>query len=63
MSKHDEEYQIIIMIALIFGFMCIIIAVVGIVWCMCTSSILPCRRNEIKNIYTIQNVILQEDTL
>ena len=63
MSKHDEEYQIIIMIALIFGFMCIIIAVVGILCCRCTSSILPCRRNEIKNIYTMRNVILQEDTL
>ena len=63
MSKHEEEYKMLIMIAIVSGCMCIIIAVVGIVWCMCTSSILPCRRNEIKNIYTMQNVILQEDTL
>ena len=64
MSRHEEEYKILIVIAFISGCMCIIITMVGILCCRCNPSILPCRRNEIKNIYTMQNVILQEeDTL
>lgn len=61
MSKHEEEYRMIIMISFISGCICIIIAVLGILCCRCTSSILPCRRNEIKNIYTMHNVILPEE--
>jgi hypothetical protein len=59
MSKH--EYQILVMIAIVSGCMCFIIAVVGILCCMCNSSILPCKQSKIKNIYTMHNVILQEE--
>ena len=61
MPTHEDEYKIIIMTAFIFGCMCIIIAMVGILCCICNPPTLPCRRNEIKNIYTMHNVILQED--
>jgi hypothetical protein len=61
MSKHEEEYRMIIMISFISGCMCIIIAVLGILCCMCNSSSLPCSQSKIKNIYTMHNVILQEE--
>lgn len=64
MSNHEEGYQILIMIAIVSGCMCIIIAVVGILCCMCNSSILPCGQSKIKNIYTMHNIIIpEEDTL
>ena len=50
MSRHEEEYKILIVTAFISGCMCIIITMVGILCCRCNPSILPCRRNEIKNI-------------
>ncbi len=61
MSKHEYEYQILIMIAIVSGCMCIIIAVVGILCSMCNSSILSCRQSKIKNIYTMHNVVLEEE--
>jgi len=61
MSNHDDEYKIIIIISVISGCMCIVIAMIGVLCCMWDSSILLCKGNKIKNIYTMQNVLLHEE--
>ena len=64
MSNHEDEYKILIMIAVISCFMCIITTVVGILCCIFDPFILPGGQSKIKNIYTMHNIIIpEEDTL
>jgi hypothetical protein len=61
MSKHDEKYRVLIIIAIVSGCMCIIIAGFGILYYSCDSSISYCMRSEIKNINTMHNVIPRKE--
>lgn len=63
MSNHEDEYKILMLIAFISGSMCIIITLLGILFYECGSPFLPCRHSKIKNIYTMHNVILEDDAL
>jgi len=61
MSKRDDEYKMILIITVISGSMCIVMAMIGMLSYIYNPSILEYSRNKIKNIYTIQNVILHKE--